>query len=138
RTTDRSIKSTIFGTVGQSCVLGAFIASVSCQQLAEASARLQFCAQLLCHLRKRHAPLLGGVAVANGDGIVLQGLAVDGDAKRSAGLVLATIAAADGAFVVVKDVELFFEIAIERLILFRHAVFLDQRKNRGFDWGQPW
>src|SRR5690349_18737902 len=76
--------------------------------------RFEFLLQLHSNLPKRHSPLLGRVAVADGDGVVLQGLAVNGDAEGSAGFVLAAITAADGAFIVVKDVELFFEIAIER------------------------
>ena len=37
------------------------------------------------------------VAVADGDGLILQRLAVDGDAVRRAGFVLPTIAATNGA-----------------------------------------
>ena len=50
-------------------------------------------------------PLLERVAVADRDGLVLQRLAVDGDAVRRAGLVLPAIAAADGPLLVVEDVE---------------------------------
>ena len=49
--------------------------------------------------------LLERVAVADRHGAVGQRLAVDGDAERRAGLVLAAIAAADGPLFVVEDVE---------------------------------
>src|SRR6266702_812280 len=52
---------------------------------------------------RRDAVLLERVAVTNGDRAVLGGLAVDRDAERSAGLVLAPVAAADRAAVVVEN-----------------------------------
>src|SRR3954447_26296859 len=47
-----------------------------------------------------HADLLGGVAVADGDGLVLDRLEVDGDRQRRSDLFLASVAAPDGLGVV--------------------------------------
>ena len=54
-------------------------------------------ARAQAHALERHAPLLGAVAVAPGDRLILQRLPVDGDAERRPCLVLPSIAPADGA-----------------------------------------
>ena len=45
--------------------------------------------------------LLHGIAIPYGDGLILQGVKVNGDAKRSADLVLTAIALTDGAGLVI-------------------------------------
>src|SRR3989475_3026814 len=52
----------------------------------------------------RDAHLLQRITVPHRDGAVLRGLAVDRDAERRSGLVLATVAAADRAAVVVEEI----------------------------------
>src|SRR4051794_25012355 len=52
------------------------------------------------HLVDTDAFLGHGVAFADGDRVVLEGVEVDGDAERGADLVLTAVAAADGARVV--------------------------------------
>src|SRR4051794_11098052 len=49
--------------------------------------------------------LLERVAIADGDGLILQRLAIDGDAVRRADFVLPAVAAADGGLLVVEHVE---------------------------------
>jgi len=44
-----------------------------------------------------HANLFHGVAVADGDGIVFEGVEVDGDAEGRSDFVLAAVATANGA-----------------------------------------
>ena len=57
--------------------------------------------QLLNKALYRDADLLHGVAVADGDGAVVKGVEVDGDAEGRADLVLAAVAAADALGVVI-------------------------------------
>ena len=45
--------------------------------------------------------LLERVAVTEGDGAILGGVTVDGDAKRSANFILPSVTAADGSLLVV-------------------------------------
>ena len=73
-------------------------------------------------IRERTSPLLEAVAIADGDRVVAEGLAVDGDAERRAYLILATVAATHGAFFIVKHIPPLLECAIERTRFFRHAV----------------
>ena len=54
---------------------------------------------------RRDTNLLQGIPVPDGDGLILRGLAVDGDAERRPRFVLAAVATADRATVVVEDVE---------------------------------
>ena len=74
--------------------------------------RAQPLSQFLHDAIQGHAPLLGGITLAQGHRLVLERLPVDGEAERRAGLVLAAIAAADGPLVVVEDVEVGFEGAV--------------------------
>ena len=53
------------------------------------------------------------VAVADGDGVVVQGVEVDGDAEGRADLVLAAVASSDGARDVPLDVVALLEVAVE-------------------------
>ena len=64
-----------------------------------------------------------------GHGLVLQRLSVDGDAIGSSSFVLAAVTPADRTFFVVEDGEPVLQLAIDLLGNFRHAVFLDQRKD---------
>jgi len=77
--------------------------------------------------------LLGRVAIAEGDAFVLERLAVDGDAERRAGLVLAAIATADRSLVVVIDVEAVLEFSIKPLGDIGHAVLLHEGKDGRLD-----
>ncbi len=56
------------------------------------------------------AGLFHGVAVAQGDGVVFQGLVVDGDAERCADCILTAVALADGILFVVVGGEVKLEI----------------------------
>ena len=87
--------------------------------------------------RRLHAPLPQRIAVAERHGPVGERLAVDRDAIRRAGLVLAAIAAADGPFLVVEHVEVLFQFAINLLRHLRHAVLLHQRKHGRLDRREP-
>src|SRR4051794_7103302 len=78
-------------------------------------------------------PLLEAITVAHGDGAVLQCLAIDGDAERRAGFVLAAIAAADGPLFVVENRHVRLDGPVKTLSNLRHAVFLDERKHGGLD-----
>src|SRR3982751_4589117 len=59
--------------------------------------------EVALHLVERH-PLLGHrVALAQGDGLVVEGVEIDGEAERRADLVLTTVTAADRTRVVELD-----------------------------------
>src|SRR5579885_3450154 len=90
--------------------------------------RPQQLAQLVADRPDGDAPLLRAVALADGDRVVLGRLPVDGDAEGRARLVLATVAAADGPLVIVEDVEIGLQLAVQRLRPLRHAVLVDQRE----------
>ena len=64
-------------------------------------------------------------------------MAVDGDAVGCASFVLAAIPTADRAFLVIEDVEVRLERAIDVFRHFRHAVLLDEREYRGLDRSDP-
>ena len=66
---------------------------------------LEQIAQGLGDTRRGNAPLSAAIAVAEGDGVVAQGLAVHGDTERCTGLILATVATADGPLLIVEYVE---------------------------------
>src|SRR5262245_36345421 len=84
-----------------------------------------------------HPPLLEAVAVAERDRTVAECLAINRDAKRRAGFVLAAIAAANGAAFVVEHGHVGLDGAIDALGDFRHAVFFDERENSSLDGGDP-
>ena len=77
-----------------------------------------------------NAHLLHRVALAHGDGAVLQRVAVDGDAPRRPDLVLAPVAPADRGLLVVegREAEL-AQLLLERVRLLGHPVLLDQRED---------
>ena len=50
----------------------------------------------------RDSPLFQGVTISDRDGLILQGLAIHGDAIRRAGFVLSAVTTANGAAFVVK------------------------------------
>ena len=61
-----------------------------------------------------HSFLGGGVAVADGNGVIGEGVKVNGDAVWGADFVLAAVAFADIAIVVPHDVaEFFFELVVD-------------------------
>ena len=68
------------------------------------SAAEQALGEVAAHLVQRDPLLVHRVALAHGDGVVVEGVEVDGDAVRRADLVLAPVAAADRAGVVEVDV----------------------------------
>ena len=73
-------------------------------------------------------PLAATVAIADRDGAVAQALAVDGDAKGRARLVLPPITPADRPFLIVRNIVVPLEIAVDRLGPLGHAVALHQGK----------
>src|SRR3989337_1850740 len=82
---------------------------------------------LLDYVGAFHAPLLERIAVADRDGVVDERLAVDGDAERGAGFVLAAVAAADRAFLVVEHVEPPLEGRVKLRSRLRQATLLHPR-----------
>ena len=75
----------------------------------------------------RDAHLLHRVAVANGDGVVDQGVVVDGDAHRGADGILTTVTLADGVFLLILAHEVGLQRVDDLASLLRQTVFLDQR-----------
>ena len=70
------------------------------------------------------------------DHVLGQGVAVDGDAEGRAVLVLAAVAAADGALLVVEGTEAgTSQHGLDLLGLLGHAVLLHQREDRAGDRG---
>jgi hypothetical protein len=82
--------------------------------------------------------LLQCVAVANGDGAVGEGLAVDGEAVRRPRLVLPAVAAADRSLFIIEHGHVRLDRAVNPLGDLRHAVLLDERKHSSLDRGDPW
>ena len=62
----------------------------------------------ILELRDLDASLSGGVAVANGDGAILESIKVDDDTLRRADFVLFPVTLADVAGIVPSDVYVFF------------------------------
>ncbi len=94
-----------------------------------------FIGQIGFYLTQIHAFLLERIAVADGDGLVLEGLGVDGEAEGGAGFVHAGVAFADVLFVVDLDVPGFAEVEVELLGDLGHAVFIATGEDGGFDGG---
>src|SRR6185312_4643524 len=92
--------------------------------------------QVGAHLVQCHAFLGHGVAVADGHGLVLEGVEVHGDAERRADLVLAAVAAANGAGVVEVDVPGLPQLGGQRLGLRGQVLVARERQHRGLDRGQ--
>src|SRR5699024_3206860 len=82
------------------------------------------------------ALLLHRVALADGDGVVVQGVEVDGHAVRGADLVLTTVAAADGAGGVVVDVPQTAQLVGDLLRGRGQGLLLRQRQDGDLHRGQ--
>ncbi|CDZ92017.1 Predicted transcriptional regulator [Rhodococcus ruber] len=93
--------------------------------------------QVTLDLVEPDALLRHGVALADGDGLVLEGVEVDRDAERGADLVLAAVAAADGAGVVELDVPVLAQLRGEVLRLGAQIRIARQRQHRRLDRGEP-
>ena len=78
-----------------------------------------------------HTHLLHGVAVAHGDAAVFDGIEVVGDAEGRTDFILAAVALADGACVVVIDIELLLQgmVDFQRLIV----QLFGKRENSGLE-----
>ncbi len=76
--------------------------------------------------------LLHGVAVADGDGVVVEGVVVHGDAEGGSDSILTAIAAADGVLLVVLQHVLMLEEIHDFASLLGQAVFLDQGEHGSF------
>ena len=76
--------------------------------------------------------LLHGVAVADGDGVVVEGVVVHGDAEGGSDGILTAIAAADGVLLVVLQHVVMLEEIHDFASLLGEAVFLDQGEHGGF------
>lgn len=81
------------------------------------------------------ALLFHRVAVAEGDGVVFEGIEVDGDAKRGAEFVLAAVPFADGARFVVLAVPEGLEGGKDGLGFFGEGLFFHEGENGHFDGG---
>src|SRR5207237_2841679 len=77
-----------------------------------------------------HAPLPARVPVADRDRAVGQALAIDRDAERRAGLVLPPIPPADRPFLIIEDILMPFQLAVNRLGPLGHPVALHQGEDR--------
>src|SRR5580765_8403600 len=76
--------------------------------------RSESIAEVRLEFGKADAYLLARIALADGHGPRRQSVPVDGDTKRRARLVLATIAPTDRTLLVVIDVEMLLQRAIDR------------------------
>ena len=75
-----------------------------------------------------------GISVPEGDGLVLGGLAVDGEAERRADFILPTVTPADGSLLIEGGIQPGpFEITIQFCRDFGHPFFFDQGENRRLD-----
>ena len=77
----------------------------------------------------RDANLVHRVAVAHGDGIVDQGVVVDGDAHRRANSIRTTVTLADGVFLLVLAHEVELQTVDNLAGFLRQSVFLNQRQH---------
>src|SRR3712207_83896 len=87
------------------------------------------------HRLEGDALLLQGVAVADRHLPVLDGVEIDGDAEGGAGLVLAAVAAADGARVVVEEAVIALEVVVELARYGRDRLLLREGEDGGLGWG---
>src|SRR5580658_2487490 len=74
--------------------------------------------------------LLGRIAIAQRDRVVVHSLMIDGDAERGADLVLAPIAAADRTSLIVGDREVALKHVAHLYRLFRMPALAQQRVDR--------
>src|SRR3954451_7605343 len=91
-------------------------------QLRTAPRRFQTPDQLVAEALDRDADLLEGVAVAEGDGVVVHRLVVDGDAPGGADLVLAAVALADRAALVELGRKAVAQVSEDLARLLRHPL----------------
>ena len=77
--------------------------------------------------------LRAGVAVADGYGVVFEGVAVDGETEGGAGFIHACVAFTDVLFDIHLDGEFGSELAVEFFRDFGHAIFLDEWEDRCLD-----
>src|SRR5215213_3409019 len=89
--------------------------------------------QLVAEALDRDSDLLEGVAVAEGDGLVVHRLVVDGDAPGGADLVLAAVALADRAALVELGGEAAAQILEDLAGLLRHPLLGDEREDGDLD-----
>src|SRR5919112_4529476 len=104
-------------------------AQIASAQLRAAPGRFQPTDQLVAQALDRNADLLEGVAVAEGDRVVVHRLVVDGDAPGGADLVLAAVALADRAAFVELGGEALAEVGEDLAGLLRQAVLGDEGKD---------
>ena len=83
-----------------------------------------------------NALLLHSIAIADGDGVVLQGLVVDGDAVRGTDGILAAVAFTDGVFLVILAVEVEFHHVEYFSGFFGKPVFFYEGHDCHFDGGK--
>lgn len=73
--------------------------------------------------------LVHAVAVSQGDGVVLESLAIDSETVGRPDFIHPAISPTDGSALVVEDLEFFAQIIMQFSRHFRHAVFFDQRQD---------
>src|SRR6478752_899513 len=98
----------------------------SLSQLRRAPRGCQPLDKLVAEALDRDSGLLQGVAVAEGDGVVLHRLVVDGDAPGGADLVLAAVALADRAALVELGGKALAQVLEDRAGLLGHPLLRDQ------------
>lgn len=100
----------------------------------------EFGVQPRANLVECDAILRAGVAVADGDGLVGEGVGVDGEAEWATGFVHAGVAFADGLLGIGFDEaevsEAGAEVAGEFVGDLGHAVLIDEREDSGLDRGE--
>ena len=91
--------------------------------------RLQFIEDHIAQVLNRNTHLLHRVAVAHGDGVVDQGVVIDGDAHRRADGILSSVTFADGVLLLILAHEVELQHVDDLACFLRQAVFLDQRQH---------
>ena len=98
-------------------------------ETAEESSEADAVVDKLVEVVYADAGLLHGVAFAECDGVVLEGLVVDGDAVGCAYGILAAVALADGVFLIVACGEVKLEVVDYLAGLVGETVLLDEREH---------
>ena len=94
--------------------------------------RLQLVENHRAKVVNRDTHLLHCVAVADGDGVVNQGIVIDRDAHRGTDGILSSVTLADGVFLLVLAHEVVLQAVDDLAGLLRQTVFLDQRQHGDF------